>query len=324
MKVLLTGGTGFIGGHLARALRERGAEVVALVRDAGRAARLRALGCTTVPASLADRAAVEASAAGCDLALHVAAMYEIGVTRARCRAMFEANVTGTETVLDACVAAGVTRIVYVSTVNVFGNTRGRMADETYQRDQAQGFLSCYDETKYLAHQAAVERSVRGAPVLIACPSVVYGPGDRSELGDQIARAARGKLPFVVFGGLGVMAAHVEDVVAGLLLVAERGRIGEAYILAGDKTTMRDLIGAAARAGGVRPPRLELPGWAVSAAAPLGPLLHRLAGMPPNLLEVRRASDGVTYWASDAKARAELGYTSRPLSEGMAQTVAALP
>lgn len=323
MKVLLTGGTGFIGGHLARALRARGDDVVALVRDPGRARALRDLGCSVVSAALTDRAAVEAAAAGCELAFHAAAMYEIGVTRARCREMLQANVTGTETVLDACAAAGVARIVYVSTVNVFGNTRGQMAGESHARDPSQGFLSCYDETKYLAHQAALERSARGAPLLIACPSVVYGPGDRSELGNQIARAARGELPFVALGGLGVMAAYVEDVVAGLLLVAQRGRIAQTYILAGDKTTMRGLIDAAARAGGVRPPRFELPGWVVAASAPFGPLLHHLAGMPPNLLEVYRAAAGVTYWASDGKARRELGYTTRPLEQGMAQTVAAL-
>jgi nucleoside-diphosphate-sugar epimerase len=235
--------------------------------------------------------------------------------------MRAANVAGTERVLDAAIEAGVARIVYVSTANVFGNTKGAVVDETYRRVPGE-FVSAYDETKYLAHRAASERIARGAPIVIAVPGVVYGPGDTSQIGDQIRRAQAGTLRYVSFPTLGFNAVHVDDVVAGLLLVHERGRVGESYVLGGELSTMRDLIAEAARAAGRKPPRLTMPTALVLAAAPLGPLVGPLLGQPPNLRELVRASHRVTYWASDAKARSELGYSPRDLETGLRELAGA--
>jgi nucleoside-diphosphate-sugar epimerase len=139
------------------------------------------------------------------------------------------NVAGTERVLDAAIDAGVTRIVYVSTANVFGDTKGAVVDETYLRPPGE-FVSAYDKTKYLAHRAATERAVRGAPIVIAVPGAVYGPGDTSQIGEQVRRAQAGTLRYASFPTLGFNAVHVDDLVAGLLLVHERGRIGHSYVL----------------------------------------------------------------------------------------------
>src|SRR5215211_1071490 len=152
MRVFLTGGSGFIGGHVARRLRERGDDVVALARSAEKAAPLRELGCEVVEGDLSDVAAIGRGLEGCDAAIHAAAIYKVGIPKSERQGMWDANVKGTERVLDAAIDAGVGRIVYVSTVNVFGNTRGRVVDEDYERDEADGFLSCYDETKYRSHQ----------------------------------------------------------------------------------------------------------------------------------------------------------------------------
>ena len=108
--------------------------------------------------------------------------------------MYEANVGATQRVLDAAIAAGVPRIVYISTVNVFGNTHGRIVDETYRRDLAEGFLSYYDETKYLAHVAAEARIEAGAPIVIVQPGTVYGAGDHSGIGAQLKAAYDGTAP----------------------------------------------------------------------------------------------------------------------------------
>jgi dihydroflavonol-4-reductase len=150
---------------------------------------------------------------------------------------------------------------------------------------------------------------------------VYGPGDSSQLGEQIRQAMRGKLPYLSFPTLGVNAVHVEDVAAGLLLVHDRGRAGEPYVLGGELTTMRALVACAARVGGQKPPRVTVPTTVVRALAPLGPALKPL-GLSSNLREVVSASDGVTYWAADGRARAELGYQSRSLEDGLLDLYAA--
>ena len=178
MRAFVTGGTGFLGSRVVARLRERGDEVLALVRAPERA---RGLDARLVRGDLSDRARLAEAMHGCDAVFHAAARYEVGVPSSERGAMVAANVTGTENVLDAAGDAGVARIVYVSTVNAFGNTRGRIVDETYERQQGE-WLSVYDETKYLAHRAAVERIGRGAPIVIVQPGAIYGPGDHSELG----------------------------------------------------------------------------------------------------------------------------------------------
>jgi nucleoside-diphosphate-sugar epimerase len=232
--------------------------------------------------------------------------------------MFETNSTGTENVLDAATDSGVRRIVYVSTVNSFGNTRGQVVDETHERPPDE-YVSTYDETKHLAHEAALARVASGAPIVIVQPGVIYGPGDHSEVGGQIARAAAGKLRYVTFPDLGMNAVHVDDVVEGILLAHDRGRVGESYVLGGELTTMRTLIETTAEAAGRRPPRLTLPTWSLRPLVLLGPLVGRLTGTAPNLGELISASAGVTYWATDAKARRELGYAPRGLREGLELT-----
>jgi nucleoside-diphosphate-sugar epimerase len=215
----------------------------------------------------------------------------------------------------------VARTVYVSTINAFGDTRGQVVDETYERPGAD-FVSAYDETKHLAHRAALDRIAAGAPILIAQPGAVYGPGDTSQLGGQIVDAQAGRLRYVSFPTLGVNAVHVDDVVTGLLLVHDRGRVGESYVLGGELTTMRELIARAAETAGRKPPRLTMPTALIKLSAPLAPLLGSSLGLPPNLRELVSASDGVTYWASDAKARRELGYAPRELETGLRETAAA--
>jgi nucleoside-diphosphate-sugar epimerase len=315
VRAFVTGATGFLGGSLVHALRDRGDEVVALVRKPERAGHLRHLGCALVEGDLDDADAIRRGLDGCDALFHGAAIYRIGVTRAEAETMERVNVGGTERVLDLALEAGVERVVHVSTSNVFGNTEGAVVDETYERP-ADGFLSAYDRTKVLAHRVAVERGVR-----IAMPTVVYGPNDTSQIGEQIRGAMTGTLPYVSFPSLGINAAHVDDVAAGLLLVHDRGRPRESYVLGGEATTMRALLLTAARVAGQKLPRLTMPTTVVRALAPLGPLLRPL-GLPPNLREVVSASAGVTYWATDAKARAHLGYAPRGLEAGMLDLYAA--
>ncbi|HET9498384.1 MAG TPA: NAD-dependent epimerase/dehydratase family protein [Candidatus Limnocylindria bacterium] len=319
MKAVVTGGAGFIGQVLIRKLEDRGDEVVAIVRDTERATVLAELGCTLVEADLGS-ITVERLAellGESDALFHLAGSYRVGIPESEHVAMFTANVVATRTVLDAAVRAGVARTIYVSTVNAFGDTHGKVVDETYRRPQPPHFLSYYDETKYLAHLAAEERIAAGAPILIAQPGMVYGPGDHSQAGGVIRQAMAGTLPFLSAADLGGTLVHVDDVAAGLLLVHDRGQIGQSYVLGGEIATLREVVRRASALGGHDPPRLTTPAWMLKAIARFGALIGPiLSESEPNLGEAIRASDGVTYWASSAKAQRELGYAPRDLEAGL--------
>ena len=322
MRIFVTGATGFIGGHVARKLRERGDDVVALVRSPEKASDLEQLGCTLVQGDLTDADAIRRGLEGCEAAIHGAAVYKVGIPKSERAAMREANVGGTERVLDACAEAGVGRIVYVSTVNVFGNTKRQVVDEGYRRDESEGFLSVYDETKYRSHQIALDRIAKGAPIVIVQPGGVYGPGDHSEVGNMIEQTRAGKLRMKAFPELGFNLVHVEDVADGVLLALDKGEVGQSYVLGGELTTMGEMIDRVAEIEGRTAPRLTLPPALAKLSAPLGPVVGPLMGFPPNLNEAIRAAHGVTYWAKDDKARADLGYSPRDLDTGLRQTLAA--
>ena len=312
MRAFVTGGTGFLGGRLLERLRARGDEVVALVRSPGKAGRLAELGCELAESDLASREGLAEAMRGCDAVFHVAADYRIGIRDSERARMFEVNVAGTRNVLDA--ATGVARVVYVSTNSVLGNTRGAVVDETHNRAGGD-WLSAYDESKFLAHRLVEERIAAGAPIVIVQPGGIYGPGDHTQMGPLLIRATRGKLVLLPLGSVGLNWAHVDDVAAGVLLAHDRGKVGEAYILGGEIATLRQGVEKAFAAGGHRPRIVPVPTALLRLGVPLGPLLGR------NVREILTASDGVTYWGSDAKARRELGYAPSGLAEGLRRTFA---
>jgi dihydroflavonol-4-reductase len=320
MKIFVTGATGFIGGHVAEKLRQRGDDVVALVRSPEKAAKLRALGVELVRGDLSDRDALKQGMQGADAVIHGAAIYKVGIPKSERPAMYEANVRGTENVLDAAIEAGIPRIVYVSTVAVFGNTSGNVVDETYQRNEADGFLSYYDETKYLSHKVAKDRIAKGAPIVIVQPGGVYGPDDHSEVGNIIEQTAEGKLPAKAFEKLGLTMVYVEDVADGTVLALDKGQIGESYVLGGEVTRLGDVIDKTAAIAGRKPPRFTMPTVVLKAMAPLGPVVGPALGFPKNFKEAIDTSNNVTYWAKQDKAERELGYAPRDLETGLKQTL----
>ncbi len=319
MRVLVTGGAGFVGSAVVRRLRARGDDVVAAVRDPDRARSIKGLGCELRRSDLSSVAEIRTLAAGCDGVVHVAGSYRVGIAPKERPAMEDANVGATARVLDAAIAAGVPRIVHVSTVNAFGDTHGRVVDETYRRDPRDGFLSWYDETKYRAHLAAEARIGAGAPVAIAMPGQVYGPGDHSEVGRQLEGAFRGRLPYRALTSVGFCTVHVDDLAGGLVAVLDRGRLGESYVLDGAPVRLAEALAIAARLGGHGLPWLTLPTGALRLMAPLAGLLGGRLGLPADLGEIIRAGDGVTYWASHDKATRELGFAPRDLEAGLRAT-----
>ena len=320
MRVFLTGGTGFIGGHVARRLRDRADDVRVLVRDLEKGRALEALGCELVVGDLGDEAAIAAGLEGCDALIHNAAIYEVGIPASEHRAMYEANVLGTERVLRAALAAQTPKVVYVSTVGAFGNTHGEVVDESYEHPGKE-FTSYYEQTKYEAHQIA-ERLIaeEGLPCVIVQPGGVYGPDDHSAIGQQINQFLAGRMPMIAFPDLGMNMVHVEDVAAGILLALDKGVPGEAYVLGGEITTMRELITTVGKVADRKPPSRAVPTGLLKLMTPAGPLVGKLMGQPPNLRELISSADGVTFWAKHDKAIAELGYSPRGLEQGMRDTL----
>lgn len=319
MRIFVTGGAGFIGLAVVRRLVQRGDRVIAIVRDPERATALADLGVEMRAGDLSRTAAIVDAMRGTDAAIHIAGMYRVGIPTAMRPAMLDSNVGVTHRILDAVATAGLERLVYVSTVNVAGNTKGRIIDERYRRDLSDGFLNYYDETKYLAHRAVRERVDSGAPIVIVMPGVTYGPGDHTGIGQQLRGAHDGSLGYLALADVGISAVYVEDVAAGIVAALDRGRVGESYILGGENTRLRDAMRVAARIGGRSLPRLELPTALVRFASHVPQPLARAAGLPDDLGEVLRASLGVTYWASSAKAATELGYRPRDLGTGLRAT-----
>jgi nucleoside-diphosphate-sugar epimerase len=322
MKVFVTGGTGFIGGEVARQLRARGDDVVCLVRNPEKGKALAALGCELIDGDLGDAEALRKGMEGCDGVVHAAAMYEVGIPAKQHPAMWEANVAGTEHAMAAALEAKVPRIVYVSTCGVFGNTHRKVVDETYEHPGKE-FTSYYEETKLEAHRV-VKRMIadQGLPAIVVQPGGVYGPGDTSQVADLLEQFLDGKLPLLPFPELGVCMTHVEDIAGGILLALDKGKLGETYVLSGPVTTMRDAIEIVAGLSGRKAPKHALPVPLMKAMTPFGPLVGKMMGQPPNLRELISSADGVTFWASHEKASRELGYAPRGMEEGMRQTLEA--
>jgi nucleoside-diphosphate-sugar epimerase len=304
MRVFVTGATGFVMGAVTRALRARGDVVTALVREPSRAASLTALGCELVAGDVVDPTDVVVELRGCDALIHGAAIYEIGVNAERRRQMEETNVTGTRRMLEAAKAAATPRIVYLSTIAAFGNTHGKVVAEGHRPTSPP--TSAYEDTKRRAHEIALDAARSGAPVVIVQPGQVYGPNDHSAVGANFRALADGRLRYRAFEDLGLNLVHVDDLADGILRALDRGRIGDCYILGGEIATLGHAYRAVANATG-----RALPAFVLPAA------IARLAGrLIPSMKEVVSSADGVTFWATDAKARAELGTQPRDLATGM--------
>ncbi|MDE1820460.1 MAG: NAD-dependent epimerase/dehydratase family protein [Euryarchaeota archaeon] len=299
MKYFLTGGTGFIGGELASQLRRAGHTVHALVRDPARAQRLSQLGVDLFKGDVTDRPSLRAPMSGVDGVFHVAGWYKISSKDAG--NAYPVNVEGTRNVLETMRELQVPKGVYTSTVAVFSDTHGRLVDESYRHNGP--WLSVYDHTKWQAHYEVAEPMMKkGLPLVIVQPGAVYGQGDTSVLHDLVVQYLRGKLravpkePAYCF-------ATVEDTARGHLLAMERGRPGEAYILAGERKSVVEVLEMAERLTGVPAPKTHPPAWFVRFLAALS---------RSERLRVATA----TYIASNAKAVHELGFQPTPLSEGL--------
>jgi len=255
-KVLVTGATGFIGANVARLLVERGEDVRVLVRATSDRGNVEGLPVEVAVGDLRDPDAVRRAVQGCHWVFHVAADYRFWARDPR--ELYQSNVEGTVHVMDACLAAGVERVVYTSTVGTIGlAAHPTPCDETTPLLDGQ-VTSHYKRSKLEAEQAALAYAARGLPIVAVNPSAPVGPWDRkpTPTGQVIVDFARGKLPAFVDTGLNIV--HVRDVAEGHLLAAERGRVGERYILGHRNMTLAEILAELAEITGRPAPRVRLP------------------------------------------------------------------
>jgi dihydroflavonol-4-reductase len=313
VKVLVTGATGLLGDAIVRELLARGHEVRALVRPGTDPARLGP-GVEVARGDVLDAASVRAALAGRDALVHAAGSARIGLDRAA----FEVNTRGTEIVLAAAAAAGVRRAVHTSSTSVMGATRRPAVLDEATAGNAEALGIGYFLSKVRAERVALDLAGRGLPLVVVRPSFVLGPGDtRGSSASIVPAFVRRRIPAYVEGGASFC--DVRDVAQGHVAALERGRVGEAYVLAGHNLRVGELAARVCALAGVRPPP-RVPYLAALAFAALQEGWSRVSGRPPaTRRELVRAAALYTF-ASSEKARAELAYAIRPLDETIRDTL----
>ena len=246
MMALVTGATGFVGSAVARALVGAGWQVRALVRAGSDRRNLQQLAVDIAVGDLADGSSLDCALADCPALFHLAADYRLGAPEPE--QLYRTNVEGTRNILSAARRAGVSRVVYTSSVATIGlpadGSPGTEATPVALADM----IGHYKRSKFLAEQLACQATATGMSVVIVNPSTPIGPGDvkPTPTGQIVVDAASGRLPAYVDTGLNIV--HVDDVAAGHLLAFHRGRGGERYILGGEDMTLREILAADCSAG----------------------------------------------------------------------------
>lgn len=324
MKCFVTGATGFIGANLVHVLHAAGHTVRALVRPGSDLRGLAGAAFEPVHADLQDRAALAEAMRGCDWCFHVAASYHLWLPDYA--PLYAANVEGTRAVLEAAGEAGCRRIVYTSTVGVLrpppaGAANPAPADETALATEAE-MTNPYKHSKWLAEQIARDLAARGLPVVIVNPTAPVGPRDvkPTPTGQVIVDFLNRALPAYVDTGLNWV--HVRDVALGHLLAAERGRVGERYILghAEGNWTLQQALAVLAEITGLPAPRWRIPWGLAWLAAHVDECKSRLTRRPPRapLAGVRMARYKMFF--NPAKAIRELGLPQTPPRQALAEAV----
>jgi len=313
MKYFITGATGFVGGALAKKLREAGHEVRASVRSIEKAKDLKSLGVKLFKGDVTDKESMREAMTGVDGVYHVAGWYKIG-TKDKSDGE-RVNIQGTRNVLELMQELKIPKGVYTSTLAINSDTHGHPADENYQFTGQH--LSEYDRTKAVAHEIAKEFIAQGLPLVIVQPGLIYGPGDTSSVRASLLNLFKGQLPMLPRKTAQCWA-HVDDIVTGHILAMEKGKVGESYIICGERYETLEAFRLAAKVAGKREPAAVSPGL----MKVMSILVKPFDSLMPDeyTSEGLRIVAGVTYIGDNSKAKRELGYNPRPVSDGWVETV----
>lgn len=324
MNCFVTGASGFVGANLVHELVARGHHVKALLRPDSDQRGLAGVDFERVPGDVSDRAKLTAAMRGCDWCFHVAASYYLWLRDYA--PMYAANVEGTRHVIEAAAEAGCSRIVYTSTVGCIGLPKEENGQVT-PTDEATPVAGTqmsnhYKRSKWQAEVVARELVAKGLPVVIVNPSAPIGPRDvkPTPTGKVIVDFLNRAMPAYLDTGLNWV--HVRDVAVGHILAAEKGRLGERYILghAEGNWTMREAFAVLEEITGVRAPRTRIPYWIALSAAHVDETISSFTSKPPKapLAGVRMAQYKMFF--NPAKAIRELGLPQTPPRQALADAV----
>jgi len=324
MNCFVTGASGFIGSNLVHELLARGHQVKALVRPGSFLSALAGLKFEHVRGDVGDRELLEREVQGCHWCFHAAASYHLWLRDYK--PMYATNVEGTRNVIEAAGKAGCQRIVYTSTVGCIG-LPGTIRGATIPTDESKNVSTAqlsnhYKRSKWMAEEIAVNLAHKGLPVVIVNPTAPVGPRDvkPTPTGQVIVDFLNRRLPAYLDTGLNWV--HVRDVAIGHILAAQKGRVGERYILgnAEGNWTMHETLAARKEITGIPAPGIKIPYWVALAAGHVSEGIARVTGKPPRapLAGVRMAR--YKMWFNPAKAIRELGLPQTPVKQAFADAV----
>ncbi|MDJ0732992.1 MAG: NAD-dependent epimerase/dehydratase family protein [Nostocaceae cyanobacterium] len=316
MKVLVTGASGFTGSHLVKALQNQGDSVVGFVRQSSNLARLANTGVELVYGDITDRNALGKAMEGVDTVFHTAAYVEIGLVNSQ--EMERVNVQGTEAVLEVAKETSISKMVYCSTIGVYGDTQGKVVNETFQRTQ-KDFSSAYDRTKYKAQELVNQAVAGGLPVVSVMPSGIFGADD-PHFGPAIQLFLRGGMKLWVGGDRITGIVHVDDLVDAMILAAQKAKPGEHYIISAGEVPSREMFAILSQETGIPVP-VEVPEPLVRVGGNILDVMGRVLNWNPPISRERVHYIYDRCVRIDAsKARQELGWQPRSVSQTLKEIV----
>ncbi|MTJ07104.1 NAD-dependent epimerase/dehydratase family protein [Anabaena sp. UHCC 0204] len=310
MKIFITGANGFTGSHLVKALENQGHTIKCLVRKTSNLSRLNNCKVELIYGEITDYEIITKAMEGVDIVFHLAAYVELGLVNAA--EMEKVNVEGTRTILEIAKAASISKIIYCSTIGIYGNSFGKVINETFQRQQI-NFSSAYDRTKYLGQQLVNQFVKAGLPVVSIMPSGIFGIDD-PHFGPVMQLFLQKKLKFWVGGDRLTGIVHVDDLVTAMILAVEKSPAGEHYIISAGELKTREMFAFLSQETGIPIP-LELPEPIVRVIGNLLDLIGRTFAWNPPL-----SNERIHYLydrcvrVDSTKARQQLGWQPRSINE----------
>jgi dihydroflavonol-4-reductase len=317
MTTLVTGAAGFLGSHVARQLVARGEEVRVLMRASSTNRAIADLSLEYVTGDLRDPASLDRAMKGIKRVFHVAADYRLWARRSQ--EIYDSNVGGTRNLLDAAKRAGVEQLIYTSTVATIAVDRPEYPNE-FTDARLEEMVGHYKRSKWLAEQEVLNAAKAGLPVIVAMPTTPVGPWDwkPTPTGKIVLDFLNGKMPGYVETGLNFVG--VEECAAGHLLVSEKGKVGERYLLGGENLTLKQMLDALAKITDLPAPRLKIPHGLALGVAYANTVFSRLLGREPGIpVEGVKIAQHVMF-VDCSRAKRELGFQAGPVAAALERAV----